>query len=422
MLLMAMMIKVVCCAAIANLTSAGTPARALKELALVQKRAVAILSATDLATGEAAMASGLPKPGLGEPCVVADQGSPVECLKVADMPEGVEKNRLMPNSTYFTAGKGCADQNPPKCTGVVALALGVAQCTLEPFRCPYQRSDGALIVSGFEFDAYMTPTPEPTPAPSPLPTPAPSPLPTPAPSPLPTPAPSPLPTPAPSPLPTPAPSPLPTPAPSPLPTPGPTTTMGGDPHVRFNGTKINVHLPTDRFTKLFEQDGVVIRAKGGPNGSMKTNYISEITVGVDGKIVASVAQLHGSLGPHDPLLKLTVNGTTGSVGGRGQHRLASLRLDTAREKVAFSHEVSGLEFVVASRETQRRDAVDSHHLNLRLGKGLVTSGPRSAQGALPQIWGVQPLTPGVKALIRSRSSLEPAGEQRDGQEFDFSAE
>eukprot|EP00928_Gymnodinium_smaydae_P045393 TRINITY_DN30270_c1_g1_i1.p1 TRINITY_DN30270_c1_g1~~TRINITY_DN30270_c1_g1_i1.p1 ORF type:complete len:375 (+),score=41.09 TRINITY_DN30270_c1_g1_i1:77-1201(+) len=374
MLLMAMMIKVVCCAAIANLTSAGTPARALKELALVQKRAVAILSATDLATGEAAMASGLPKPGLGEPCVVADQGSPVECLKVADMPEGVEKNRLMPNSTYFTAGKGCADQNPPKCTGVVALALGVAQCTLEPFRCPYQRSDGALIVSGFEFDAYMTPTPEPTPAPSPLPT------------------------------------------------PGPTTTMGGDPHVRFNGTKINVHLPTDRFTKLFEQDGVVIRAKGGPNGSMKTNYISEITVGVDGKIVASVAQLHGSLGPHDPLLKLTVNGTTGSVGGRGQHRLASLRLDTAREKVAFSHEVSGLEFVVASRETQRRDAVDSHHLNLRLGKGLVTSGPRSAQGALPQIWGVQPLTPGVKALIRSRSSLEPAGEQRDGQEFDFSAE
>jgi len=197
----------------------------------------------------------------------------------------------------------------------------------------------------------------------------------------------------------------PTPSPTASPTAAPITSMSGDPHIFFNGTRTTIHLPTDRVTKLLEQGGVSIYTKGGPNNDTKMNYIDVVMVSVDGEEVARIEQEQGQLSEPHALMKLTAGGSTTEAEQAVGRVHPSMRMESKRDRIRFVHVPTGLDFVVASRRTTRKDATNSHHLNLRFDGGLVTSGTGSAEGALPQIWGTQPLSEAVAALVRHRSKL-----------------
>eukprot|EP00928_Gymnodinium_smaydae_P069459 TRINITY_DN5294_c0_g1_i1.p1 TRINITY_DN5294_c0_g1~~TRINITY_DN5294_c0_g1_i1.p1 ORF type:complete len:177 (-),score=28.76 TRINITY_DN5294_c0_g1_i1:143-673(-) len=176
--------------------------------------------------------------------------------------------------------------------------------------------------------------------------------------------------------------------------------MSGDLHVWYNGSRTTLHLPTDRFTRLFQQDGVTIRGLGGPEKSVDMNYIYAVSVLVGGREVARLEQKRGQRDSKHHLMDLTFGGVKAPV-ERGQRRATSLLLTMTRDSVKFADEVNGLAFTVASRKTLRKDAPDSHHLNIHFDKGVVTSGARSAIGVLPQVWGAEQMSPAVRDLLRT---------------------
>lgn len=178
--------------------------------------------------------------------------------------------------------------------------------------------------------------------------------------------------------------------------------ISGDPHVWFNGSRTTMHLPTDRFILLLEQGDIAIFAKGGPENVTLMNYIYDVIVKVRGDTAMSVHQELGDLDQKDALLKLTMDDI----------KCNDLRFERKRDRVQIFHVPTGLNVTVASRRTLRKDAVNSHHLNLRVGDGLVTSGVGSATGALPEIWGTQPLSSEVRSLIVDRSWMAGSAENK----------
>eukprot|EP00928_Gymnodinium_smaydae_P007336 TRINITY_DN1264_c0_g3_i2.p1 TRINITY_DN1264_c0_g3~~TRINITY_DN1264_c0_g3_i2.p1 ORF type:complete len:203 (+),score=40.44 TRINITY_DN1264_c0_g3_i2:182-790(+) len=88
----------------------------------------------------------------------------------------------------------------------------------------------------------------------------------------------------------------------------------------------------------------------------------------------------------------------------------ALHLESTRDRLSFIHVPSGMEFVTSSRKTIRKDAVNSYHLNIRFDKGVVTDSAAAAQGALPELWGTQPLSDNVSALILQRLHLKGSAE------------
>eukprot|EP00928_Gymnodinium_smaydae_P095740 TRINITY_DN8286_c0_g1_i7.p1 TRINITY_DN8286_c0_g1~~TRINITY_DN8286_c0_g1_i7.p1 ORF type:complete len:492 (-),score=47.22 TRINITY_DN8286_c0_g1_i7:98-1573(-) len=195
----------------------------------------------------------------------------------------------------------------------------------------------------------------------------------------------------------------PTPVPAPTPTPAPTDGgMFGDPHVTFNGTRSTIHLPTQKYTKLVEQSGVAILAKGGPDEEASDNWIFSVAVFENGQEKARLDQALGNLSARDALMNLVVGNVTSHPKRAVTTLGKNLRMTSAREEVVFLHEPTGLEFVVASRPSTKM-AANSHHLNIRFSKGLVSSGVGRATGALPEIWGFQPLSSDVESLILRRN-------------------
>eukprot|EP00928_Gymnodinium_smaydae_P069462 TRINITY_DN5294_c0_g3_i1.p1 TRINITY_DN5294_c0_g3~~TRINITY_DN5294_c0_g3_i1.p1 ORF type:complete len:296 (-),score=44.48 TRINITY_DN5294_c0_g3_i1:58-945(-) len=273
---------------------------------------------------------------VGDPCVFTET-----CLKLEEVPAD--------NRDQVSQQPNCAEQSPPTCAGVVQMQYGQLVCKMEEKCIFYSETvgfGGYIAMSTFPY--YTTPSSQPTS----------------------------------------------------LPTPSPQNSMSGDPHVWYNGTRTTIHLPTDGFTNLFEQDGVTIRGLGGPERSMKMNYIYAVSVLVGGRELARLEQKRGHCDVTQHLMDLTFEGEKAPV-KRGQRRAASLLLTMTRDSVKFADEVNGLAFTVASRKTLRADAPDSHHLNLHFDKGVVTSGARSATGVLPQVWGAQEMSPAVRDLLRT---------------------
>jgi len=189
--------------------------------------------------------------------------------------------------------------------------------------------------------------------------------------------------------------------------------ISGDPHVWFNGSRTTIHLPTDAYTKLLEQGDLALYAKGGAKEQKSMNHIFTIVVVVGGEEAVRVEQLRGLRGKHEALMKVAVDGWTNNFRpGNGKRDLTAalgrLRCNITRERVTVTHESSGLHFTVASRATTLLNATNSHHLNLRFDKGLALSmgsqGNAPATGALPQIWGIEPLAPDVASLIVGRGN------------------
>jgi len=209
---------------------------------------------------------------------------------------------------------------------------------------------------------------------------------------------------APTPLPTPVPTPVPTlPTPSPTREPKTKSTMGGDPHVNFNGTRTTIHLPNGYMSKLIEQGSVAVLAKGDDSDS--GNYIHMISVTVDGKQALRIEQKTGDVhGWAHPMAIL--------VDGRARHgsfnttvAAGEMSVECAGKRVKALHLASGFGFEVTSEPSLMHATKDSHHLNIRVGEGLIMEGQGKAHGVLPQIWGIQPLSDAVAALIRNRRSL-----------------
>jgi hypothetical protein len=189
--------------------------------------------------------------------------------------------------------------------------------------------------------------------------------------------------------------------------------ISGDPHVWFNGSRTTIHLPADNYTKLLEQGDVALYAKGGAKEQKSMNHIFTILVVVGGEEAVRVEQLRGLRGKHEALMKVAVDGWSNNFRpGNGKRDLTAalgrLRCNITRERVTVAHESSGLHFTVASRATTLLNATDSHHLNLRFDKGLALSmdsqGIAPATGALPQIWGIEPIAPDVASLIVGRGN------------------
>lgn len=171
----------------------------------------------------------------------------------------------------------------------------------------------------------------------------------------------------------------------------------------FNGTETAIHLPVTYFTEMLQQGDVAIYAKGGPDDSVDMNFMTTVSVRLSGREALRVDQKRGRLGSHQTLMDLAVDGAILDGGRRhasGAH--GALRLNVTNDRLHVRHVPTGLEFVIASRPTTRRDAPDSHHLNLHFAEGLVTSGAGAAAGALPQLWGTQPLSPEVADLVHDR--------------------
>eukprot|EP00928_Gymnodinium_smaydae_P025074 TRINITY_DN20093_c0_g7_i1.p1 TRINITY_DN20093_c0_g7~~TRINITY_DN20093_c0_g7_i1.p1 ORF type:complete len:448 (+),score=56.70 TRINITY_DN20093_c0_g7_i1:97-1344(+) len=165
-------------------------------------------------------------------------------------------------------------------------------------------------------------------------------------------------------------------------------------------TRTTLHLPMDRFTDLLQQGDTTIRARGGPQGQRKLNYIFAVAVNIHGRETVLLEQALGHLDAKHPLMKLTANNVTSYASKHITTMSDSLLVNSTRSKVVFHHKPSGLEFVVSSEKTKRRNVTNSHHLNLRIIKGVVMSGLGKAKGALPQIWGTQPLSSEVRTFIR----------------------
>jgi len=175
--------------------------------------------------------------------------------------------------------------------------------------------------------------------------------------------------------------------------------MSGDPHVWYHGRKTSIHLPATRFTKLLQQGDVAIFAKGGPSEDDKMNFVEAVTVFSGDHEAVQVTQKHGRLFANETLIWLTVDGAASK---RGRHLAAHgvFEVNATEREVKLQHLLTGLQFVVASRATARRDSPDSHHLNIRFVDGLVTEGKGAAVGTLPQLWGTEPLSPETAKLIR----------------------
>lgn len=188
--------------------------------------------------------------------------------------------------------------------------------------------------------------------------------------------------------------------------------MVGDPHVLFNGKVTSIHLPIDRFTNLLRQGPIAIFARGGPEDDLDMNFMYDLSVRVDGREVARVAQRRGRL-QEGQLLELQVEGGENWRGVSEEFSAAnkSLTVKATPSSVRFVHRPTGLEFVVRSRPTARKHARDSHHLNLNFERGLLTEGPGAARGALPQIVGMEDLTAEVAALMvgarQSKNEMPP---------------
>eukprot|EP00928_Gymnodinium_smaydae_P025071 TRINITY_DN20093_c0_g4_i1.p1 TRINITY_DN20093_c0_g4~~TRINITY_DN20093_c0_g4_i1.p1 ORF type:complete len:423 (+),score=41.94 TRINITY_DN20093_c0_g4_i1:85-1353(+) len=165
-------------------------------------------------------------------------------------------------------------------------------------------------------------------------------------------------------------------------------------------TNTTLKLPSDRFTDLLEQGGIVIRAQGGPKEHTKLNYMFAVAVKIQGRGEVILEQAHGQRDVKHPLMTLTVNNITNFVRKNMTTMFDALLVNSTRHKVTFYHKPSGLEFVVSSRKTKMKNVTNSHHLNLRINKGIVMLGADKAKGALPQLWGIQPLSSEVRTFIR----------------------
>merc|ERR1719444_175799 len=133
------------------------------------------------------------------------------------------------------------------------------------------------------------------------------------------------------------------------------------------------------------------------------NFMYDVSVRVDGVETARVNQRRGKLeaGRQGQLLDLLVEGAESWDGAPQDFSAAegSMIVTASEGSVRFLHKPTGLEFAVLSRPSARKDAADSHHLNLEFKRGLRTEGPDAARGALPQLWGTRDITPAVEAMV-----------------------
>jgi hypothetical protein len=222
---------------------------------------------------------------------------------------------------------------------------------------------------------------------------------------------------------------MPTPTPEPTSPPCPDDATCGDPTTSFQGVETRYYLSTRRFTPVLDQGPIVVSQLAGPANpppgleAHKGAWVVAMEVDVaamDKVLIETVDPTTLLAHPNATAPSATTDALTTmrlSVGGKqlaaGEHTLsmadATVAVSAKRapstrrigsgwvEQITIT--ADGLELRITSAKANKFADEQHQVLGLHLDVEFLTFDESAVRGALPEMWGLQPMTEKTKLLL-----------------------